>query len=254
MAESVLYQNASKSITVLDVPRSIAQGQGTSASLYSTPGPDVPYPSTEPKGAKREKLLSEIPEVERAYHHGIYKVLLSSLQEARIGIGDRDWCYQRLQQIKPGGTPQLTIDNSELSSRAINPPLFLSGIEDRLLDFNVLRSSLVVNPLHSNTTMAVNADVFHVPSCSTFICSTVAGGMPLFRLAMNSKLLFTGSTGHVPDFDLILLDPPWANRSVRNAKAYNTAESQDDPFDEVLPILQLHVAPEGIIAIWITVG
>lgn len=250
MAESILYQNASKLVTVLDLPRSIAQGQGSTASLLSTRGPHVPYPSTEPRGKKRDKLLSQIPEAERALHHGICDVLLSALHEARNGIGDRDWCHQRQQQTNLDESRRLAIDTSEIPSQVIDPPLFLSGFEDRLFDFNVLRRCLIVNPLKSGTTLAIDADVFNVPARSTFICSTVAGGMHLFDLAIK---MYCAALGRKElHFDFVLLDPPWANRSVRHAKTYQTTETQEDPFGEVLPIVRQHVTPNSVVAIWVT--
>jgi N6-adenosine-specific RNA methylase IME4 len=55
-------------------------------------------------------------------------------------------------------------------------------------------------------------------------------------------------------FDLILLDPPWPNRSARNAKVYNTSERQGElhPYYQTLPIVSRHLSRSGVVGVWIT--
>ncbi|KKO99351.1 hypothetical protein THAR02_08536 [Trichoderma harzianum] len=58
-----------------------------------------------------------------------------------------------------------------------------------------------------------------------------------------------------PQFKLVVLDPPWPNRSVRRKKtgsyniAYNLTEIQQLLLSIPVP---LHLAPDGLVAIWIT--
>ncbi|KAK2613644.1 hypothetical protein N8I77_000544 [Diaporthe amygdali] len=57
-----------------------------------------------------------------------------------------------------------------------------------------------------------------------------------------------------PLFDLIVMDPPWPNRSVRRKKeSYHTANDLDD-IRETLSLIPVtsHLAPEGLVAVWIT--
>lgn len=56
------------------------------------------------------------------------------------------------------------------------------------------------------------------------------------------------------EFDFILLDPPWPNRSVRNAKIYHTSalQQEEHPFHQAIPIIDRHLSRSGIAAIWIT--
>ncbi|KAI9158290.1 hypothetical protein HJFPF1_06282 [Paramyrothecium foliicola] len=56
-----------------------------------------------------------------------------------------------------------------------------------------------------------------------------------------------------PKFDLIVLDPPWPNRSVRRAKKYETAAgpSQTRQLLSLIPVPS-HLASDGLVAIWIT--
>ncbi|KFA65167.1 hypothetical protein S40285_01505 [Stachybotrys chlorohalonatus IBT 40285] len=56
-----------------------------------------------------------------------------------------------------------------------------------------------------------------------------------------------------PDFQLIVLDPPWPNRSVRRSKKYRTASKTSD-IKELLSLIPVpaKLAPDGLVAIWVT--
>jgi N6-adenosine-specific RNA methylase IME4 len=251
MSEIVLFQTDSKTVTVLDLPRSIQHGQRGSAPLKSSAAIKIPYPSTEPKGRKREKLFNKLPKAERDYHDEICTLLKSALLEARSSIGDGNWCFARIAQCTPDDTPQLAIEGSQGYPAPAQPPLFLSSTFQNYVPVLAdLRRSLVVNSLPTASIIAAEGHTFIIPPRSAFLCTTVADGLPLMKEALTSNLLSTGPfTGY---FDFVLLDPPWANRSVRHARTYKTAETRNDPFDDVLPLLENHVAPSGIVAVWIT--
>ena len=253
MHPAIFYQNASKSVTVLDLPRSIAQGQRTSATLCSSPAPECPYPSTEPKGWKREKLLATTPGAEREYHSGIHELLECALSEARSNIGDSDWCYPRTEQCAPPvEVSQLTTDRCEDQLRAPQPPLLLSAFENHIPDLDSMRYLLMANTLGSKALLTAEAHSFHVPPLSVSLCSPIADGLWLMGDALKSQTLAIGTNGCGSRFDFVLLDPPWANRSVRNAKSYKMTDAQRDPFQEVLPMLASSITPNGIVAIWVT--
>lgn len=57
-----------------------------------------------------------------------------------------------------------------------------------------------------------------------------------------------------PTFDLIVMDPPWPNRSVRRKRgSYHTANDLDEIRStlSLIPIAS-HLAPGGLVAVWIT--
>lgn len=57
-----------------------------------------------------------------------------------------------------------------------------------------------------------------------------------------------------PKFDLIVMDPPWPNRSVRRKRgSYHTANDLDD-IRETLSLIPIasHLTTEGLVAVWIT--
>lgn len=57
-----------------------------------------------------------------------------------------------------------------------------------------------------------------------------------------------------PTFDLVVMDPPWPNRSVRRKRgSYHTANDLDE-IRETLSLIPVasHLRPEGLVVVWIT--
>lgn len=57
-----------------------------------------------------------------------------------------------------------------------------------------------------------------------------------------------------PTFDLIVLDPPWPNRSARRKKnSYKIADHLDELKDTLsLVPIAAHLSPDGLVAVWVT--
>ena len=87
-------------------------------------------------------------------------------------------------------------------------------------------------------------DVYLLPPESKFLLSTMADG---YRALTTATSMLWATTV----FDLILMDPPWENRSVRRAGTYRTLESQaSNPFRQSLMVVRNHLAPHGLVAVW----
>lgn len=106
-----------------------------------------------------------------------------------------------------------------------------------------------------NTPMTMNLDSLHqlrIPPLCTFISSSIESFVDVFKNAANKYLCRT-SLSDSGQFDFILADPPWPNRSVRRSKKYKTLGHQsNDPWETVQGILGQHLAPGGLVGIWVT--
>lgn len=260
MLSSVLYQDDSGRTTLLDLPLSIENGQELPCAvsvqrtnrILSAPPPEQPYPSIEPKGLKREKLLAEIPRTEQKYHQEVQALISNSLQEIRAARGERLWLLPRKTTRRFIENTRASIEASSLvvpEPRAIRTiaetPIILSSIPNVFTAFAEIEDRTVTNPSNSPTHLIVEHQTYHIPPCSTFLLSDVR------RLCSNTTR-FPNSV-FPQSFDFIIMDPPWQNRSVRHAKTYQLPESHlEDPFLNVLPVLDSHLKPYGLVGIWVT--
>jgi N6-adenosine-specific RNA methylase IME4 len=302
----ILYQNVSRTVTLLDLPRSISK-PSEGLQPISSVAPSQSFPSNEPKGSKREEVLSSIPQDEQRYHAQLAQLITSAIQEVHQEMGERKWCldrtapclrgrrsdtneeqrpqydglasslkrYQRcgtnewhrpeelqdnalassLQKHKPSGTTEgnQRRRQHDIAKGLLAPPLVLSTVANHYDSVAALQDTIVFNSSASVVRMHISERSFSIPSHCAFLLSSIQQGLHVFETSAKAS-------GSLPDaiypgpFNLILLDPPWPNRSVRNAKVYNTYERQLElhPFYETLPIIGRHLSAAGVVAVWIT--
>ncbi|KAE8146316.1 MT-A70-domain-containing protein [Aspergillus avenaceus] len=156
-----------------------------------------------------------------------------------------------------------------------NPPLILSPglnlfdsksdlhnlvVQNPSLDHAVVKFSCRNDDLPESRSSEFHADThyhaYNVPPLSSFILCT----LPISPSPATSNIPTTPIPGLVPDqkFDLVLLDPPWTNRSVRRSGHYQTQSySESDTLtQQIRDILRMHLDDSkpspSIAAIWIT--
>lgn len=80
----------------------------------------------------------------------------------------------------------------------------------------------------------------YIPPTATLLSTPITPSLPL------TQTIF-------PHFNLITLDPPWPNRSVRRSSSYSTASTHNfiTTLLYSLPI-HTHLLPNGLLGIWIT--
>ncbi|EXJ55251.1 hypothetical protein A1O7_08177 [Cladophialophora yegresii CBS 114405] len=248
MQPTILFQNEAGTVYLIDLPTSIQNGQDTVYTLKSSEPLEFPYLSTEPKGAKRHAALAALSLKERSYHASVQERISLALAEIRSHLQATGqggiWCYPPHALIT-NAAPELS--NSNYSP---GPPVILSTTELRT-HFSSLRDlagNVVCNLRSAAAIVTVTSHgEFVIPPRSTFILASLEQGLPAFVLARE------GFFRECPGFELILMDPPWSNRSVRHSGAYRTQENQvQDPFDEALRIFMRVCAPQGWLAVWIT--
>ncbi|RHZ56519.1 MT-A70 family [Aspergillus thermomutatus] len=323
---SILYQNAEKTVFLIDIPTSIASAQELSpVQLGATPcisypagkkhttstagidnhkkrlllssnSLEKPYAvSTEPKtDAARARLLDRIPVSERVFQTEIIEPLVrGALQEISGGYSESaDWCRVReireeetqLKRRRDGpwsGTVSCedgcSADSALGVSAPTSPPVILSPGLNMFGSMPELCNVVVRNTSSTQALLGVGCKleaehcevmtahrhVFFVPPLSTFLLCSLplsaedeASQDPIPGLSQDRK------------FNLILLDPPWSNRSVRRSGHYQTQSYSDigSLSKRIEDILKIHLshdpvglgdhtqAPEcvSIAAIWVT--
>lgn len=252
MLTSVIYQNESQTTTLLDLPASIENGQYLGAKgsiprlnrIFSANPPDHPYPSIEPKGLKRTRVLENIPRAEQEYHHKLQGLISDSLREIRSALGQRQWLRTRHTTTPLEQFDQMSREMQADEAHA-EPPIVLSSISNFFSSVQDIADSVVSNPSEKCTRLVLGHHAYCIPPRSAFMLSDVRGSSTLRKPFPKNAL--PGA------FDFIVMDPPWPNRSARHVKAYRTSEDRDEtPFLCVLPILQSHLKSDGYVGIWVT--
>ena len=260
---AILYQNDAKNVTLIDMPKSIALAQGISnisrsSQLYSGPAIREPYLSTEPKSEKARLKVrkSQDPATDHA--------LLSLLKDALGDIATHwrgPWCLDRHQRLKieekrPSkgdekfAEPQLVWD--DFQTWRFQESFDLSLVSESSISVQRLSDRVVRNPSSSTISLMIGCEnqIHYIPPASGFMLAKInASTAPNFSMSALAQLPGCTNTAEAGQFDFILLDPPWPNRSVRRSKTYGTDE---DPVAALLPVLEQHLAPTGWVACWIT--
>ena len=296
---SILYENSSRTVFLIDIPSSIALGQdlphttdpepttptkkgGKKKHILSTPPLKAPYPSPpEPKTDKaRARVLQRIPALERGLHAEIEPLVGEGLKEIRAGYGDgggddREWCLGRCVIDEVGaGSPMpedgvmetLSTYDEELKGR--DPPVILSSTDANTFEsMTGLRDVVVKNTSAQSAALVIQGlksetghpRTFNIPPLSNFLLCT---------LSTSSTEPGSGASDLIPGlprdqkFNLILLDPPWPNRSVRRSGHYHTQPYLDMDIltQHIRDILRVHLSngtgeggrDQSIAAIWVT--
>jgi N6-adenosine-specific RNA methylase IME4 len=237
-------------------------------------------------------MLSSIPQDEQVYHDQLAELIANAILEVRQYMGQKKWRLDRAEAVSPHGNrstkgrsdaaeeesdgaayslkryqssnstnqhrPQPDAAESIVEPEGleppthITPPLVLSSLGSQHDSIGALQNTIVFNPSASVVRIHVPDRSFIVPPRCAFLSSSIQQGSHIFE--RSSKAVGCPSAIHPGLFNFILLDPPWPNRSARNAKVYNTSERQQEehPFYQTLPTIGRYLSPAGITAVWIT--
>lgn len=260
----ILWQNEDHTVTLLDIPRSLELAQQfehlSERKLWSSLPLEKPYPSLEPKSRKALAALKR-PDINDLILH---RVLTLALEETKEEIGNNDdgaqaWCLPRscydekqssIQDGRPEKRHHINHDANVGSIDASSPPLSSSmpsyqlgngqgGDSDSLPSSsctffnNSLGRTVALSHPDSNRSAIV-------PVNSTFIHGGITSTLPIF-------------IQQAPQFPLIILDPPWPNRSARRAGCYQTSYglAQISALLSSIPIGS-KLQKNGLVGVWIT--
>jgi N6-adenosine-specific RNA methylase IME4 len=222
-ARSVLFENETKTVIVLDLPSTIEEAQLAASEvragkklnrrLVSAPPPDQPFPTPEPKhgkatgGAHQGSLTSAAHVAELMTLAGVESAL-DELSKCYAG----PWCLPR---ILDDGAKEGEDDSVTKKRKAV---------EDKAPEDTA------------------SEDVFILPE-SHHLHGTIVSKRETFLTT-------------APTFNLIILDPPWPNRSARRKKGkgnYTVAYDLDSIRSLLSSIpVAAHLSPDGLVAVWVT--
>ena len=153
------------------------------------------------------------------------------------------------------------------------PPLRLqpsgqqtNAYTERPLDLNDINDRLVQNP-ESETVKLYTISLDPLPDASTYLippqssffqCTIRPETAAVFSQAVLGLHPHKSSTSCAGpgEFDVVVLDPPWQNRSVRNSRKYVATSGNgfdpSDPFIVLQEMLGKHISSGGTLACWIT--
>ena len=282
---AILYQNPAKTVTLIDIPTSVSLAQGTleipnSRKLYSSPPLQFPYPSTEPKSAAAKAKVREM--MGSAHREFSTELLCEALRQ----IGDNysgEWCLPRQipNPASMGANKKCKYDGLAMSNgeaRIREPDLRFpstqhEGSQDPelqsllelskslpydiaiALDVQSMSQRLVHNPYSTRLPLhisLVSQTYIIPPRASFFLTSIDRFSFRSFSHAASEVYPISSSSAGPGQFDIILLDPPWNNCSVRRSREYTTLRQETNPMDVLHDMLGTHIAPGSLVGCWIT--
>ncbi|MCJ1252306.1 hypothetical protein MMC24_000111 [Lignoscripta atroalba] len=286
-SSAILYQNPAKTVTLIDIPTSISLAQRTSSDepcdvlLSSAPRQD-PYESTEPKSeSARANVLARMGS-DTSNDHVYETVIANGLQEISSNYKG-NWCLPRklspippvrrskkrkLNDTDPRASALGTVQEPDL--RLSHPSVPYKNDAEHQSTLNPIKSSVpeaytfpdivavthrpIHNPYATRIPLHISsiAQPYRLPPHSTFFLTTINEQTTVnFTTAASTLHCTATSSAGRGQFDFILLDPPWENRSVRRSRKYNTLVDAD-PIQALANMMDRHIAPSAVVACWIT--
>lgn len=255
MESPILWQNSDRAwdICLLDVPRSISAAQGTADRPYSdillSSKPILcPFPSNEPRSAAaKAKLLGNT--TEEAIHFEYSTILHRALEQVRRHHSG-SWCLPRpFVTDTKRRSKKRNLDRGVDGECDQRPPKLP---DDVLFQVN---SSPYGEEFHAKDRVGEErSEIYRVPAYSTFSLSNCSSSRS-FLSSIRNQAQDDSTRRH---FDLMILDPPWPNRSIKRShntpgSTYATSTTLDDVFQLVLGTdLDMLMAHGCLVGFWIT--
>lgn len=240
---SVLYHNDNKTVFLLDLPRSIEEAQLLPSeledgaltsgvklrSLISSEPPSFPFQTPEPK----PKSSSAAPTASAHVAELMTRFAAESALEDIRNSYNGEWC-------SPRHCPPKTEVNRNGKRGPDEEEVAADVSEDKA------RSPDELDDDASGKTPP-ESDLSHyiIPKASHYLLGTVESQRSQFLATAPSK-----------GFDLIIMDPPWPNRSAKRKKGkgiYQPVRDADSIRDLLSQIpVASHLSEDGLVAVWVT--
>ncbi|KAF2716015.1 MT-A70-domain-containing protein, partial [Polychaeton citri CBS 116435] len=277
-SSSILWQNHDSSVIIVDIPRSISLAQGSqphpcSDHLLSCSALERPYDvQNEPKTCKGQANAQAQADPTDLY----VKIVESALNESKANFQER-FCLGRNFLRKDGRGSgrkrqrEESNDNGQPSGAGLDTANLVAGSNISTLDVDcspgvvvqaqISSALFITNESGSSAIFKIpgqmgdgNVVEYRAPTASTFSLSNCAKSAQ-FRQDIRDQ---ASSAGNRYRFDMVVLDPPWPNRSVKrthrtSGSTYHTATNLQG-IEGLLHGMDLDMLLEkdGCIGVWIT--
>ena len=132
--------------------------------------------------------------------------------------------------------------------------VFVKEVGNRLVSNSSESTYLLTLPVSKET--GSDSPTYLLPPLSSFMLSNInSKSIKTFSQSAYNMLPKSSKSAGPGQFDFVLLDPPWANRSVRRSRKYETIESggeETDPLIHLEGMLGQHITPGGLVGCWVT--
>ncbi|KAM7218571.1 MT-A70 domain containing protein [Rhypophila decipiens] len=234
-SSSILYQNESKSAVLLDLPRSIEEAQflpgndvGRTTTglrhIISSPPPPSPFQTPESKNASsswgNETQSAGLNPSAQIAELMTLTAVEDALEVVRSSY-DGPWYLPRHTESAPGKNTDLGQDGKGEDRGWTQPH------HDRA------PTNRTINELDLSN--------YLIPEDSHPILGSIESQRQAFLTA-------------APQFDLIIMDPPWPNRSAKRKRGSYQPLSDFGSTKALLSLIPVasHLAPGGLVAVWVT--
>lgn len=257
-----------------------------SLKIFSTPPLQTPFPSLEPKSeAARAKVIRAMgPNIEIGFFPS--SLLHEALEEIKENFKVKgDWCLPRhlskrlhesaQKQEKRGHEDHLGDEEVSNVMKATEPGLHVfstfngrqrkASSKSRLVlgksTLNRFPNELEImyipvhNPHPTPTQIVIETKATRhlVPPGAVCYSGIIDDSSASdFSIAAQSFFSTPSASAGPGQFDFIVMDPPWNNRSAKRSGQYDTMHRKRTPLDSLQDMLGKHIAPQGLIACWIT--
>lgn len=278
--DPVIFAALAENVFVVDIPTSIAYGQKSTQRLTSCTPLRKPYPSLEPKSGKvRGRVEQRQNAAEMNRDAQIAAIVIDALATAGQGrleafchertvrwpAVDEEQDSNRSKRKRLGPEAEREVVRTQDKHATVDPEhidavlkwLAQAESADAVSVEASNDSQLLIIPSHSSGSNMAKALRFKIPPRSGF----ANGKLVSTASTLTALSTFLSHCSHDQDtkFQLLLLDPPWPNRSARRSSTYSTyardshATSLDELRDSLLQLgLEDVLAPSAYVAIWIT--
>jgi len=252
---SILYSNAEDTIFVVDILKSIVRAQSLPQQLVldlqlsSCPALVAPYPSTEPRSEKaRNKLLDRLAHsAEHIELHDEYSRLITDalerLKEHYVVELNRPLSFCLPRAVKVEGKTENNIGKpSKRKAESESIPYY---------DANPVSPSLTLLENHSKSSSKDTQTGTTLPPLTSVLLGPIDTSISTLSTFHTACLAHPRATNG--RFPLVVLDPPWPNKSVSRSSSYATSPTLVDLTETLQGLgLEEHIADKGFVACWVT--